>query len=981
MCSHKSNTMKTNYLIVITLIFLWIFNVNGASVRGNENSNDKATSAVTKTPVPKLMVPNSNIALTAKVSTSYVSSWEKLSAVNDNYQPASSTDKGPGAYGNWRGAANFDTLDWVEYSFSGNSHIDSVRVYWWTDNGGIQIPYNAYIEYLGCGSYIKAGDIGIAKDKYNSLVVDTETYKIRISMRSTAATGILEFQVFGSTGTWSGLVPYIQVNSTPTEQTATIEANPGDTIKLSNGLTGIEGGTWQWTGPKGYTSNDSAIIITDFKQIQAGIYKAWFESNCGILYSQSFVVSMHITNEQSYYWPGYSPKLDYNFRQEFPALEEPTKDLNDCPQVVGTQSSGWWTFKWGPNKRSVVTEAAITPLLERMNEDFAYFRDTLGWPPDKRAKNGYRSAIYLYGSGLSCIDNADSNELGGWQSSIGAYPCVLASYYPIYSFDPSCTYSDRENQMGAMVHEGIHSVLADLPGCKDACWFQEGGNTWLQQEAASRQSGDYSTMGYLNGGTFLAPFMPIECYSGWLQDNSFGGPCAEGVNMFSGSTQICTWRNYLGGNQYGNAFPTALGTILGKGSIPWIWRYCPGRVLEGIADSLGDNQIRRLITEYRAKQAVVDMAEWTGAVRKLLDTYFNLNVKAEWAPSWITPETWIASPYARTTMDTTGTLTPEYRTTPGWSGANQIPLQVKSDSVYVNFKPIGKNMKCLIAYRDISGNPVYSEPVDSGACAFKLQRTPANDVVLAVVVNTDYIYNGEETRKAHFDYRIQIDTSLTIPANTHKRWYAWDESPENDIIPVLPEISKPDTFPPTSIALDLEVVQEDTKINTEIGVLTTTDENTVSYFTYTLVSGEGDDDNASFKIKGNKLQVKKLLDYETNPVCSIRIRSTNLTGKSIEKSFEITITDVIESSSIENYNSGKDLLVYPNPTEQQATIELKNNEIINKIEIINFTGSTVKVINNINSNIYTINRDSMSGIYYLKISCNCTSYFAKLIFQ
>ena len=89
----------------------------------------------------------------------------------------------------------------------------------------------------------------------------------------------------------------------------------------------------------------------------------------------------------------------------------------------------------------------------------------------------------------------------------------------------------------------------------------------------------------------------------------------------------------------------------------------------------------------------------------------NTEIGPEWEPYWIDSPVWIASPYARTTLDSaTGTLTPEYRTTPGWSGANQIPLQVKSDSVYINFKPIGDNMKCLIAYRDIEGNSFYKGP-------------------------------------------------------------------------------------------------------------------------------------------------------------------------------------------------------------------------------------------------------------------------------
>jgi hypothetical protein len=52
-------------------------------------------------------------------------------------------------------------------------------------------------------------------------------------------------------------------------------------------------------------------------------------------------------------------------------------------------------------------------MLARLNKDFAYFRDTMGWPPDLRARSGYKSAVYLYGSGL-CTDNEDSTALGGW---------------------------------------------------------------------------------------------------------------------------------------------------------------------------------------------------------------------------------------------------------------------------------------------------------------------------------------------------------------------------------------------------------------------------------------------------------------------------------------------------------------------------------------------------------------------------------------
>jgi hypothetical protein len=473
-------------------------------------------------------------------------------------------------------------------------------------------------------------------------------------------------------------------------------------------------------------------------------------------------------------WPVYSPNIRYNFRDEFPGLSTPANILNDCPQVVGTQSSNWWTFRWGPNKNSLITSAAITPMLARLNKDFAYFRDTMGWPPDLRAKNGYKSAVYLYGSGL-CTDNAPNTAQGGWQSAINYngtnWPMILASYYPVYAFNPAYTGSDAAYQQGAMTHEGIHAVLADLPGVKQSAWFHEGGNVWLQQTADARRTNDYSSLGFLNGTDFIAPFMPIECYSGWLQDGSFGGPSAEGVNMFNGSQQICTWKTYLGGHQYSSSFPTFLGNVLGDGAVPWIWRNSPTRVLSGIASGIGDVQTRRLITEYRAKQALVDFGKWKNAVLALLDAHMGQSIGAEWQPSWLNPAPWIATPYVKTT-NTAGLLKPDTTTLPGWSGGNQIPLTVSSgDTVTVNFEPIGANMTCQLVYRSTTGVPVYSQYVSSGNCKLRLATPPANGVVIAVITNTNYTYNGETTRKTKYDYRLRLVKGISGAASVNTKWY------------------------------------------------------------------------------------------------------------------------------------------------------------------------------------------------------------------
>jgi hypothetical protein len=499
----------------------------------------------------------------------------------------------------------------------------------------------------------------------------------------------------------------------------------------------------------------------------------------GIFISAMALSSGIAADGDPYTWPSYNPGADYDFRTSGKTVSMPTKDLDDCSSSYfkGTVDSAWWTFRYGSSKNSLVATDAIHNLLAKMNKDFAYFRDSMGWPPDSRAQAGYRSAVYLYGSGL-CTDDASNTETGGWQSEVGGYPIVLLSYYPVYCFDASCTYSDKTDQQNACVHEGIHCILASMDGCKEACWFQEGGNTWLQQEAYARQNKTYSDMGFLNGAAFLAPFMPIECYSGWLQDGTFGGPCAEGVNKYSGTTQLCTWRNFLGGVQYSNIFPVFLANVLGQGSIPFIWKYCTGTVLEGLADTLGETQIRRLIMEYRAKQALIDFKKWSDACQVVLDNYFGTSIvpegDADNMTNYVTNcATWKASCYAKT-KKANDTLIPLDTTLPGWSGGNQIPLKITSGSTLasVDFRPIGKNMKCQLCYRATDGSAIYGSPVDSGTCSLRLDKSPANSVIFAVVCNTDYVFTKDTSiRTMKYDYRLRLVSGIKDTAYIYTRWY------------------------------------------------------------------------------------------------------------------------------------------------------------------------------------------------------------------
>ena len=485
-------------------------------------------------------------------------------------------------------------------------------------------------------------------------------------------------------------------------------------------------------------------------------------------------------------WPAYSPTIHYDFNQENGQLAMPTKNLPlAASKYYKVYSDRWWSFFVGKKANAIIKDDSIAAvnMLKRLNEDFSYITDTMGWPRDLAPQKGYRSAVFLYGSGLP-TDNASNTELGGWQSAVTinnvSWPIILASYYPVYCFDPVCPYSDAESQCSAMVHEGIHAVFASMPGCRSASWFHEGANCWLQATLTyERQYGkDYvaEDFGWLSMGSIMAPFQPIECYSGWLTDGSFGGPGAQGVN---GSSPTGNVRKTIGGSQYSEVFPTFLGEIVDYMAVPWVWMNAKGYVLEGIASQIGEAQMHRMIQEYRARLCLSDLGKYSQAVRHMYNNYMGSVIESEDWSVYSTP--WRCTPYAPTTLGDDGWLVPDQATTPGWSGANLIPIKVSGDEVTVSFKPNGElstadNMSCQLCYRTAQGKTVYGQPFGQGSYTLDLsQDRPANDVVFAVVCNLDYKYTGNiNIRKNHYDYRLALSQNAHT-ANPYGNWFNWDE--------------------------------------------------------------------------------------------------------------------------------------------------------------------------------------------------------------
>ena len=91
-----------------------------------------------------LPTADGNLAYGAAVSTSYVSSWEKLSAVNDGKVPDKSFNPGIARYGTWGNASAYET---VTYTWSQDMKLTGADIYFWYDgeennytSGGIKAP-------------------------------------------------------------------------------------------------------------------------------------------------------------------------------------------------------------------------------------------------------------------------------------------------------------------------------------------------------------------------------------------------------------------------------------------------------------------------------------------------------------------------------------------------------------------------------------------------------------------------------------------------------------------------------------------------------------------------------------------------------------------------------------------------------------------------------------------------------------------------
>ena len=177
-------------------------------------------------------------------------------------------------------------------------------------------------------------------------------------------------------------------------------------------------------------------------------------------------------------------------------------------------------------------------------------------------------------------------------------------------------------------------------------------------------------------------------------------------------------------------------------------------------------------------------------------------------------------------------------------------------------------------------------------------------------------------------------------------------------LPVVVRYNLPNVTP-SDILLSNTSILENQPVNSVVGTLTTSDANSGDTFTYSLVSGSGETDNASFNISGDQLRSSQVFDYETKNSYSVRIRSTDQGGLFIEKAFLITITNTVEGgiingdfeagqvSWIEYSSNGFDIITH----ESEATLSAHNGEWFAWLGGFDNETSTISQIVNIPSGL------------------------------
>jgi len=148
--------------------------------------------------------------------------------------------------------------------------------------------------------------------------------------------------------------------------------------------------------------------------------------------------------------------------------------------------------------------------------------------------------------------------------------------------------------------------------------------------------------------------------------------------------------------------------------------------------------------------------------------------------------------------------------------------------------------------------------------------------------------NGAELRtSAMFDFETQSVYNICVHV-TDQGGLSFDK---NFVVTVN---DLPENTAPTDISLSNSTVDENQSVNTSIGLLTATDPDPGSTFTFGLACAFSGVDDGSFNIFGTELRTSAIFDFETKLTYNICVRVMDQDGLAFDKNFIITVNNLNE---------------------------------------------------------------------------------------
>jgi hypothetical protein len=130
---------------------------------------------------------------------------------------------------------------------------------------------------------------------------------------------------------------------------------------------------------------------------------------------------------------------------------------------------------------------------------------------------------------------------------------------------------------------------------------------------------------------------------------------------------------------------------------------------------------------------------------------------------------------------------------------------------------------------------------------------------------------------------------------------------------------------PSDLSLSNLSILENEDAGTVVGDLASADEDNSDTHSYALISGTGDQDNASFSIVNAQLVTSQIFDREAKAVYSVRISTTDAGGLSTEKAFTIDITNVAEAALAVDSEDALDFGEVDLASSKTLTFSVSNN--------------------------------------------------------